>query len=108
MIFRSLVMLLIASCTEAESEPTMKLTFSFSISSSVRVAASPGLSLSSRTSSSALRPFSPPASPALAPFRPPRLVELGDRDLCGLHLVLRLGAVGAGERRREADPDRRF
>jgi len=39
-----------------------KFTFSFSTSSSVRVAASPGLSLSSRTTSSALRPLRPPAS----------------------------------------------
>jgi hypothetical protein len=48
---------LIDSCVAAESEPTTKSTLSFSISSSVRVAASPGLSLSSRTSSSARRPL---------------------------------------------------
>ncbi len=40
----------------------MKWALSFSISSRVRVAASPGLSLSSRTSSSAIRPSRPPAS----------------------------------------------
>src|SRR5258708_1219512 len=59
---RSLVTLLIPSCTAAERLPTTKFTFSFSTSSSVRVAASPGLSLSSRTTSSALRPLRPPAS----------------------------------------------
>jgi hypothetical protein len=62
MTFRSFVMLLMASWTDADRLPTMKLTLSFSMSSRVRVAASPGFNLSSRGRSSALRPLSPPAS----------------------------------------------
>ena len=61
-ILRSRVTAFIDNCVAADKEPAMKSTLSFSISSSVREAASPGLSLSSRTSNSALRPLKPPAS----------------------------------------------
>ena len=66
-----------------------------SISSSVRVAASPGSSLSSRD-----QQF------RLLPIQAARIVELGDGELRAAHLVLRLGAIGPGERHGEADADR--
>ena len=44
----------------------------------------------------------------LAAVETAALVELGDRDFGGAHLILGLGAIGAGQRHREADLDGRF